>query len=172
MSLGVVDVERDVVLSLDAGTALVIDPDVLSLKAQLEEFTLGDGNFHTSMSAGHFGLKDLIICNQIPNSIMWKESVTSENSNVVMIKVIIQSSTNNYLQCLWVTLDNRIGLLRSPARRSCLCRSLLHMGHRSILLKTHQCKMLAVTLGANIILRTMNYTSLNTRFSISEKCFD
>lgn len=33
VSLGVVDVERDVVFSLDAGTALVIYPDVLSLEA-------------------------------------------------------------------------------------------------------------------------------------------
>lgn len=62
--LGVVDVKGDVVLSFNARTALVIYSDVLSLKAQLEQFTLGDGNLHASMSTGHLGLKDLIICYQ------------------------------------------------------------------------------------------------------------
>lgn len=88
--LGVVDVERNVVLSLDACTALVIYPDILSLKAQLEEFTLGDGNLHTSMPAGYFGLKDLIICNQIPKSIISKDTVTSQNSNVEMTIIRFQ----------------------------------------------------------------------------------
>lgn len=64
VSLGVVDVKRDVVFSLNAGTALVIYSHVLSLKAQLEQFTFGDGNLHASMSAGHLSLKDLIICYQ------------------------------------------------------------------------------------------------------------
>lgn len=61
MSLGVVDVEGDEVLSLDAGTVLVVDPDVLSFKAQLEELTLGDGDLHLSVLTSHFGLYDVII---------------------------------------------------------------------------------------------------------------
>lgn len=70
VSLGVVDVERDVVLSLDASTVLVIYPDVLSLEAQLEEFALGDGDLHASVPAGHLGLKDLIVCYRTPNSVI------------------------------------------------------------------------------------------------------
>lgn len=69
VSLGVVDVEGDVVLSLDSSAVLVVYPDVLSLEAQLEEFALGDRDLHASMSAGHLGLKDLIICCQTPNGI-------------------------------------------------------------------------------------------------------
>lgn len=67
VSLGVVDVERDVVLSLDAGAVLVIYPDVLSLEAQLEEFALGDGDLHASVLARDLGLKDLIVCYRTPN---------------------------------------------------------------------------------------------------------
>lgn len=81
VSLGVVDVERDVVLSLDAGAVLVIYPDILSLEAQLEEFALGDGDFHASVPAGHLSLKDLIICYQTPNGVI-QESVTSQNSKI------------------------------------------------------------------------------------------
>ncbi len=61
MSLSVVDVEGDEVLSLDAGAVLVVDPDVLSLEAQLEELTLGDGNLHLSMLTGHLRLENVII---------------------------------------------------------------------------------------------------------------
>lgn len=64
MSLGVVDVEGDEVLSLDAGAVLVVDPDVLPFKTQLEEFTLGDGNLHLSVLTGHLCLDDVIICCQ------------------------------------------------------------------------------------------------------------
>lgn len=64
MSLGVVDVEGDEVLSLDAGAVLVVDPDVLPFKTQLEEFTLGDGNLHLSVLTGHLRLDDVIICCQ------------------------------------------------------------------------------------------------------------
>lgn len=72
VSLGVIDVKRDVVLSLNAGTALIVYPDVLTLEAKLEEFTLGDGNLHASMPAGHLSLKDLIICNQIPKQYLFE----------------------------------------------------------------------------------------------------
>ena len=40
MALGVVDVEGDEVFALDASAVLVVDPDVFSLEAQLEELTL------------------------------------------------------------------------------------------------------------------------------------
>lgn len=62
MSFGVVDQERDEVFALDGGAALIVHPDVLPLKAQLEELTLGDGDLHLSMSAGHFCLDDVILC--------------------------------------------------------------------------------------------------------------
>lgn len=61
MSLRVVDVEGDEVLSLDAGTALVIDPDIFSFKTQLEELTLGDGDLHLSVLTVHLCLNDGII---------------------------------------------------------------------------------------------------------------
>lgn len=61
MSLSVVDVEGDEVLALDAGAVLVVDPDVLSLKAQLEELTLGDGNLHLSVLTGHLRLDNVIV---------------------------------------------------------------------------------------------------------------
>lgn len=61
MSLSVVDVEGDEVLSLDAGAVLVVDPDVLSLEAQLEELTLGNGNLHLSVLTGHLRLENVIV---------------------------------------------------------------------------------------------------------------
>lgn len=61
VSLRVVDVEGDEVLPLNAGTALIIDPDILSFKAKLEELTLGDGNFHLSMLTCHLCLDNIII---------------------------------------------------------------------------------------------------------------
>ena len=61
VSLRVVDAERDEVLALDAGAVLVVDPHVLPLEAELEEFTLGDGNFHLRMFTHHLCLYDVII---------------------------------------------------------------------------------------------------------------
>lgn len=61
MSLSVVDVEGDEVLSLDARTVCIVDPDVFPFKAQLEEFTLGDGNLHLSVLTGHLRLDNVII---------------------------------------------------------------------------------------------------------------
>jgi len=57
----VVDVEGDEVFSLNTGTVLVVDPDVLALKAQLEELTLGDGDLHLSMLTVHLRLDDVIV---------------------------------------------------------------------------------------------------------------
>lgn len=64
MSLRIVDVEGDEVLPLEAGAVLVVDPHVLSLEAQLEQFTLGDGDLHLSMFTCHLRLNDVIICSQ------------------------------------------------------------------------------------------------------------
>lgn len=61
VSFGVVDAERDEVLSLDAGAVLIVDPDVLSLKAQLEELTFGDGNLHLSVLTRHLRLDNVIV---------------------------------------------------------------------------------------------------------------
>lgn len=61
VSLGVVYVEGDEVLSLDAGAVMVVDPDVFPLEAQLEELTLGDGNLHLRMLTVHLCLYDVII---------------------------------------------------------------------------------------------------------------
>ena len=61
MPLSVVDAEGDEVFPLDAGAVLIVYPDVLSFKAQLEELTLGDGDLHLSMFTGHLGLDDVII---------------------------------------------------------------------------------------------------------------
>ncbi|TNN47360.1 hypothetical protein EYF80_042448 [Liparis tanakae] len=40
---------------------LVVDPDVLALKAQLEELTLGDGDLHLSVLTVHLRLDDVIV---------------------------------------------------------------------------------------------------------------
>lgn len=61
MSLGVVDVEGDKVLPLDAGAVLVVDPDVLPLEAKLEQLTLGDGHFHLGMLTGYLRPDDVIV---------------------------------------------------------------------------------------------------------------
>lgn len=61
VSLCVVDVEGDEVLSLDAGTVLIVDPDVLSLEAQLEELTLGDGDFHLGVLTSNLCLDNVVI---------------------------------------------------------------------------------------------------------------
>lgn len=61
MSLSVVDAEGDEVFSLYSSAVLVVDPDILSFKAQLEELTLRDGNLHLSMLTGHLRLENVII---------------------------------------------------------------------------------------------------------------
>lgn len=61
VSLRVVDVEGDEVLALHAGAALVVDPHVFPLEAQLEELTLGDGNLHLSVLTVHLCLDDVIV---------------------------------------------------------------------------------------------------------------
>lgn len=61
VSLSVVNVEGDEVLSLNASAVLVVDPDIFPFKAQLEELTLGDGNLHLSMLTGHLRLDDVIL---------------------------------------------------------------------------------------------------------------
>lgn len=61
MSLGVIDVEGDEVLSFDAGAALVVHPHVFPFKAQLEELTLGDGHLHLSVLTVHLRLDDVVI---------------------------------------------------------------------------------------------------------------
>lgn len=61
VSLRVVDAEGDEVLSLDARTAIIVDPDILPFKAQLEELTFRDGNFHLSMLTCDLCLDNIII---------------------------------------------------------------------------------------------------------------
>lgn len=61
VSLGVVDVEGDKVLALNAGTVLVVNSHVFALEAQLEKFALGDGNLHLGVFACHLGLNDVIV---------------------------------------------------------------------------------------------------------------
>lgn len=61
MPFGVVDEEGYEVFSLNACTALVIDSYIFSLKPQLEEFALGDGNLHLSMFTGHLRLDNVIV---------------------------------------------------------------------------------------------------------------
>lgn len=68
VSLSVVDVKGDEVLALDPGTVFVIDPYILAFEAQLEEFTLGDGDLHLSMLTGHLCLDNIIFCCQIKAS--------------------------------------------------------------------------------------------------------
>lgn len=60
VSLGVINVEWDEILSLDASAVLVINSHVLSFEAQLEQTALGDGHLHLSVLAGHLGLDDVI----------------------------------------------------------------------------------------------------------------
>lgn len=61
VGLGVVDLEGDEVLPLDARAVLVVDAHVLPLKAQLEELALGDGHLHLRVLAGHLRLDDVIV---------------------------------------------------------------------------------------------------------------
>jgi len=42
MSLGIVDMERDEILSLDTSAVMVVNSYILSLKAQLEQTALRD----------------------------------------------------------------------------------------------------------------------------------
>lgn len=69
MSLCIVDVEGDEVLPLDAGAVLVVDPHVLSLEAQLEQLTLGDGDLHPSVLTHHLRLDDAIVCSHTHSNV-------------------------------------------------------------------------------------------------------
>lgn len=71
MALGVVDVKGDEVLSLNAGAVLVVDPHVLTLEAQLEELTLGDGHLHLGVLTCHLRLDYVILA--------WRENTGFEN---------------------------------------------------------------------------------------------
>lgn len=57
---GVVDLEGDKILPLDAEALSVIDPHTLSLEAQLEEFALRNGHFHLGGLAGHLCVDDVM----------------------------------------------------------------------------------------------------------------
>lgn len=61
MSLGIVDMEGDEILSLDTSTVLVVNSYVFPLKAQLEQTALRDRNLHLSMFTGHLCLDDVIL---------------------------------------------------------------------------------------------------------------
>lgn len=62
---GVVDLEGDEVLTLDAGALPVVDAHALPLEAQLEEFALGYGHFHLGCLAGHLRVNDVMgVCGE------------------------------------------------------------------------------------------------------------
>lgn len=61
IAFGVVDVEGDKVFTLDARAMLVVDTHILPLKAELEQATLWDRNFHLSMFACHLSLNNVIL---------------------------------------------------------------------------------------------------------------
>lgn len=74
VSFGVVDVEGDEVLAFNAGAAVVVDPYVFPLEAQLEELTLGDGNLHLGVLTVHLCLKDVVVAcgaeaERVPSSV-------------------------------------------------------------------------------------------------------
>lgn len=61
MSLGIVDMEGDEILSLDTSAVLVVNSYILPLKAQLEQTALRDRDLHLSMFTGHLCLDNVIL---------------------------------------------------------------------------------------------------------------
>lgn len=107
VAFGVVDVEGDEILALDAGAALVVDPHVFAFEAQLEELALGDGDLHLGVLAVHLRLDDVVLTCR----------THSHEAQVCLAGVDAVTRRELHLQGWWAAPDSRTGRLRSPTRR-------------------------------------------------------